>query len=115
MKAREDDGIRALVRRFEQQRSSGQSLYFDVDEFDLIADYYLDRGRTNKLSEVVSSALRIHPNSTVIHLKRAILFVETGYPLKALHLLDRLPEQEETDFIRAAAYFKLKRQTEGLA
>ncbi|MCK9300325.1 MAG: tetratricopeptide repeat protein [Bacteroidales bacterium] len=115
MKAREDDGIRALVRRFEQQRSSGQSLYFDVDEFDLIADYYLDRGRTNKLSEVVSSALRIHPNSTVIHLKRAILFVETGNPLKALHLLDRLPEQEETDFIRAAAYFKLKRQTEGLA
>ena len=115
MKAREDDGIRALVRRYEQQRSKGLSQYFDVDEFDLIADYYLDRGRTNKLSEVVSSALRIHPNSTVIHLKRAILYVETGEPKKALQLLDRLPEQEETDFVRAAAYFKLKRKTEGLS
>ncbi len=115
MKSREDDGIRALVRRYEQQRSKGLSQYFDVDEFDRIADYYLDRGRTNKLSEVVSSALRIHPNSTVIHLKRAILYVETGEPKKALQLLDRLPEQEETDFVRAAAYFKLNRKTEGLA
>lgn len=115
MKAREDDSIPALVKRYEQQRSNGLLQYFDVDEFDRIADYYLDRGRTNKLSEVVSSALRIHPNSTVIHLKRAILYVETGEPMKALQLLDRLPEQEDTDFVRAAALLKLKRKTEGLA
>jgi tetratricopeptide (TPR) repeat protein len=115
MKSREDDNIRALVKRYEQQRSNGLSQYFDVDEFDRIADYYLDRGRTNKLSEVVSSALRIHPNSTVIHLKRAILYVETGEPMKALQLLDRLPEQEEAGFVRAAAFLKLKRKEEGLA
>lgn len=110
----ESPAVKELVKRYEREHAQGRSIYMDVDEFDSIAEYYLNRGRTHKMYEVVKSALKIHPQSAVLLLKRAILFVEMDEPQKALQLLERLPEMADSSIVRASALMRMNHKKEAL-
>jgi len=108
--------ISELVERYERGLSEGHPGYFDVDELEDIFEFYLSRGRNKESSEVVELGLRLHPNSSVLLLKRATLYMEIGEPKRALQIIDRLPELNDPEamMVRAQILLQLNRREEAL-
>jgi len=111
-----DYNVQELVERYEQNLSEGRAGYFDVDELEEISDYYQKRGKNNESSAVVEMGLSLHPNSSILMLKRATLYLEIGEAKRALQLIDRLPERNDTDanLVRAEIFMQLDRRDEAL-
>jgi tetratricopeptide (TPR) repeat protein len=105
-----------LVLKYEQYLQEGRPCYFDVDEFETISDFYLGKGRNKESSDVVEQGLRLHPNSSILLLKKATLFLEIGDADRALRILDRLPETDDTEarLIRSECLLQLNRNEEAL-
>lgn len=111
-----DPDLSELVNRYERSLFEERPGYFDVDELEEISDFYLKRGRTKESSEVVEMGLRLHPNSSILLLKRATLYFEIGDAKRALQILDRLPERNDMDaiLVRAEIFLHLNRSVEAL-
>jgi tetratricopeptide (TPR) repeat protein len=111
-----DYNVQELVQRYESKLSEGRPGYFDVDELEEISDFYQKRGKNKESSEVVEMGLRLHPKSSILMLKRATLYLEIGEAKRALQIIDRLPEQNNTDanLVRAEIFMQLNRRDEAL-
>ncbi|MCK9311307.1 MAG: tetratricopeptide repeat protein [Bacteroidales bacterium] len=117
MKQEDNDfNVPELVERYERSLSEGRSGYFDVDELEEISDFYQKKGRNKESSEVVEMGLRLHPNSSILLLKRATLYLEIGEARRALQIIDRLPERNDLDanLVRAEIFMQLDRQDDAL-
>jgi len=55
--------ITSLVEKYEQMRTMGKKMYFDADEFALLAEYYNAEGDNDEAEELVMEGLRMHPGS----------------------------------------------------
>lgn len=77
-----------LLERYEQMLVSGQSLYFDADQYDSLAEYYDRLDDLEKARSVVLSGLKIHPNNELLLLKNAKFFVYDSLYTKALEYLN---------------------------
>jgi len=108
--------MEGLVKRYEQSISEGRPAYYDVDELEDLSDYYLTNGKSQESGAVIELGLRLHPNNSILLLRRATLYVEIGEYQHALHILDRLPEKGDTDVVllRAEIYLHVNRKREGL-
>ncbi len=106
----------ALVLKYEQCLQEGRPCYFDVDEFEAISEFYLRKGRSKESSEVVELGLKLHPGSSILWLKKATLYLEIGDAGRALRILDRLPEKDDTEanLIRSECLLQLNRKEEAL-
>jgi len=111
-----DFNVTELVERYERSLNEGRPGYYDVDELEEISDYYQKRGRNRESSEVLEMGLRLHPNSSILLLKRATLYLEIGEAKRALQIIDRLPERNDTDanLVRAEIFMQLDRKDEAL-
>jgi len=111
-----EDNVLELVERYERNLSEGHPGYFDVDELEDISDYYQKRGKYQDSTAVVEMGLRLHPNSSILMLKRATLYLEIGEAQRALQIIDRLPERNDTDanLVRAEIFMQLNRREEAL-
>jgi len=111
-----EDDVLELVERYERNLSEGHPGYFDVDELEDISDYYQKRGKYQDSTNVVEMGLRLHPNSSILMLKRATLYLEIGEAQRALQIIDRLPERNDTDanLVRAEIFMQLNRREEAL-
>jgi tetratricopeptide (TPR) repeat protein len=105
-----------LLRRYEQSLSDGRPVYYDVDELEVLSDYYWSNGKRFESSAVIDLGLKLHPNNSNLLLKRATLYVEIGDYKHALHILDRLPEKDDGDalLLRAEVYLRLECKQDGL-
>lgn len=85
--------VRQLVLAFEDD-GKGSRQFFDVDELEVIADYYLEVYDMEGLEKVVGLGERLYPHSPSVRLRRAQLLGAEGRYGQALRLLRQL-EQEE--------------------
>lgn len=67
--------ITDLIRKYEQMRYMYKNLYFDTDEFVLLANYYKDNKNTSEAEHVVNIGLRVHPGSTELMITKANVLV----------------------------------------
>lgn len=81
-----------LVRHYERSVSSGEPFYFDVEDLEEIADYYIADGRASDGEKVVEMGLRLHPRSPGLLLRRVRVLMASGELQRALRLLDTLPD-----------------------
>lgn len=88
----EEDEFRQFLERYEDMVERKLSMFFDVEEFEQIIDYYIDIRNFRKASEAVGIAERQHPGSTEITLKRIQIFLETSQPSRAIDELNRITE-----------------------
>jgi tetratricopeptide (TPR) repeat protein len=111
-----DPNTEELVARYERSQSEGRPCYFDVDELEEISDFYLKKGRNKDSSEVVELGLKLHPNSSILLLKKAVLYLEIGEAKRALRILDRLPEKDDTEagLVRSEVLLQLDRREEAI-
>ena len=93
----ENEEFQVLLRKYEDMRSGSQSIFFDVEEFEQIIDYYLDDFQYDEAREAAKFGKQQHPGSVEIKYKFIHIYIEQGQPKKALSLLDEIPVWEENN------------------
>lgn len=75
-----DIDINALIHRYELMRYEEKSVYFDPDEFAMLAEYYNDFGDISEAEHIVDIGLEMHPGSSELMLVKAkVLVASTKY------------------------------------
>ncbi|MCK5135470.1 MAG: tetratricopeptide repeat protein [Bacteroidales bacterium] len=93
----ENEEFQVLLRKYEDMRSGAQSIFFDVEEFEQIIDYYLDDFQYDEAKEAASLGKQQHPASVEIKYKFVHIYIEQGKAKKALSLLEEIPMWEESN------------------
>jgi tetratricopeptide (TPR) repeat protein len=103
----ENEEFQVLLRKYEDMRSGIQSIFFDVEEFEQIIDYYLDDFQYEEAKAAAQLGRKQHPASVEIKYKFIHIYIEQGQPKKALALLEELPVWEhnnsERNFLKGTA------------
>ena len=103
-----DRNDKALISRFEEMLTSNQVFFFDVHEFEAIAEHYYSRGQAQKAVQAMRLAQNQHPLSSTLPLKQAQYLValnkldEAGSALDHAEGLD--PSSSELFMARATLY-----------
>jgi tetratricopeptide (TPR) repeat protein len=109
----EETDLKALVRRFERMLRMNDSLFFDVEEFEEIIDYYLEGLNTSKAKKAIDIAIAQHPGSSMFLLKQARYYMLSSMYSKSMETLDRLldltPNNHEIFLARGSVFIKMKR------
>ena len=85
-----DLDINELVQRYEQMRYMGKNIYFDADEFALLADYYNDFGDSSEADIIVDTGLSMHPGSPQLMIVKAKVLVVTENYQEAYNYLEAM-------------------------
>ncbi len=108
-----DEEIKNLIDKFESMLESKQSYFFDVDEFEIIIDHFLEKNNLSKTSLALRYATGQHPKSVGLLLKKAQLYAYSDKTDKALELLAKVelldPTNSDVFFTKGAIYSQLKR------
>lgn len=91
--AHEDD-IADVIRRYERMRKNNENLFFDVSDFEVIIDYYLECNNPAKAQDAAELAVYQHPNSVSIQLRQARVWLDKGRAVETLRLLRKLESLE---------------------
>ena len=73
----DDLDINALIAKFEQMRYMEKKIYFDPDEFAVLADYYNDFGDISEADYIIETGLEMHPGSTQLMIIKAKILTST--------------------------------------
>ena len=86
-----------VLKRYKQMLTEQRTEFFDVAEFEFIADQYIDKSQYSNALQACEIALRQHPNSIHVKIKKAQIFLSQLKLHKAIHLLKQLEELENTN------------------
>lgn len=89
-----DDEVRELVLDFERTVLKGGMQFFDVDELEMIIDYYLEVGDMKPLEAAVQFAEYLYPDSTEVKIRRAHVAIAHQQYKSALNQLLALHAKE---------------------
>ncbi len=86
-----------VLKRYKQMLTEQRTEFFDVSDFEFIADQYIDKSQFSNALQACEIALRQHPNSTIVKIKKAQIYLSQLKVPKAIHLLKQLEEIENTN------------------
>ncbi|MDZ7845974.1 MAG: tetratricopeptide repeat protein [Owenweeksia sp.] len=116
MDMHEDDGsinITPLINRFEQMLKQKDEWYFDVQEFEVISDFYFETARPAKAMKAAELASRQHPYCISFVARKAQVFTFTNELKKAQKQIQRLAEMDPEGLehrLAQAAYHSKKEE-----
>ncbi len=87
----------AVLKRYKQMLTEQRTEFFDVGDFEFIADQYIDKSQFSNALQACEIALRQHPNSIIVKIKKAQIFLSQLKVQKAVQLLKQLEELEQTN------------------
>lgn len=106
------DAQRGCVQRYEAMLDRDHRLFFDVEEFELIIDHYLEQNDARRAKQVLDLAQQQHPGSLDIMFSEAVVLMNMGRLNKALEVLDAIgklePFNEEVHLHKAGIYSQLR-------
>ncbi len=85
------------VKKYEDLTGRHSSIYFDVDDFEEIIEYYLLNGDYIRAKQVAEYAGSVHPSSIPLMLKKAQLLASFNKETHALELLTRVEDLDPTN------------------
>ncbi|MBK8340554.1 MAG: tetratricopeptide repeat protein [Flavobacteriales bacterium] len=108
---REDDRTE-YVQRFEDMLSKNDHYFFDVEEFELIIEHYLDNNELKKARQVLDYARQQHPGSVDLLFCEAQVLMGLGKLNGALDVLDSIeklePFNEDVHLHKASIHSQLR-------
>jgi len=109
-----DDESSELIARYEMFMAGKGPGYFDVEELEIIVDYFLRKGKTKESSKALDLGMRLHPGNSSLQSKRAKIYLALGETQKAMRILDSLSESAEYELmlLKADALVKSGRSKE---
>jgi tetratricopeptide (TPR) repeat protein len=100
--------IRESVCNYETMLRNKQKHYFDVVEFEKIIDHYTFGGKYEEAVKAIDFALKMHPDSSKIKLKKVHFLIDQGKLKIAMDILIKLqisePSEPEIYFLFGAIY-----------
>lgn len=113
-----DKDVTELIEHFEELVKNGEGHFFDVEEFEAIIDYYLDRHKKSMSRTAIALAKEQHPSCNSFKIREVrLLSMESKYD-KALRLLDELellePGDEDIYLTRGEIYGLMDRHEEAI-
>ena len=104
----EDGDINDLISRFEKMLGSQMHLFFDVNEFEALVDYFIDFQEFDKAEIAIESALQQHPSVSSFIIRKAKLQALNGKYYEALEELNQTellePASDELYISKAEIY-----------
>ncbi|ACU08957.1 conserved hypothetical protein, TPR domain protein [Flavobacteriaceae bacterium 3519-10] len=96
-----------LVKKFEEMVENNDELYFETEEYEDIIIYYLEMGDISFAETATNFALKLHPNSLELKIKKFEVFLELENYTQAKELMLELKESsmESTDFLVCCAKY----------
>lgn len=88
-KFNEEENYEPCISKYIEMMTNNESYFFDVDELEQIADFFMDEGKTKKALEALSFGIHQHPFSSSLWLRKAQIYVSTGRLKSAHDCLDR--------------------------
>ncbi len=102
-----------IIKRYEDMQQSNRIAYFDVEEFESIVEHYLENMKFTKAFQVMEQAIKQHPNSTVLDLLVAKVYLRQGKLQKSGRILERIESlmRNDTDYwmLRGELYLKMEK------
>ena len=89
--------ITSLIEKYENMQSLGKKIYFDADEFALLADYYSSGGDHAEAELLIEEGLKIHPGSSDLMLAKAKLLIFSTQYEEALEYLILTSDDTDLD------------------
>jgi len=86
-----------LIEKFEKMLKLREAYFFDVEEVESLADFYLEKSNHRKAKIAVNHGLSIFTNSSSLLLKKAQIFAASKESTKALEILEFLEASEPTN------------------
>ncbi len=94
-----EQDIKLLVEKYEQARVLGKAMYFDADEFALLAEYYNSEGDSDEAELLIEEGLRMHPGSMELMLMKVKVFVYDEMYEEALEYMKWVMDDGDVDFL----------------
>ncbi len=89
-----DNEVRDLVLDFERTVLKGERQFFDVDELEIIIDYYLEVNDQQPLEKAVQYAEYLYPGNTEVRIRRAHQLMSHQQYESAVAMLQKLRREE---------------------
>jgi tetratricopeptide (TPR) repeat protein len=86
-----------VLKRYKQMLTEQRMEFFDVADFEFIADQYIDKSQFSNALQACEIALRQHPHSMIVKIKKAQVYLSQLKIKKAIQLLKHLEEIENTN------------------
>lgn len=93
----ENEEFQLLLNKYERMKKGSSAVFFDVEEFEQIIDYFLDDFKFEEAAEAARLGNRQHPGSVEIKYKFIHIYLEKGQPKQALSILEEIPVWEENN------------------
>ncbi len=90
-------GMKELIARFWHRVNHEALHFFDVDEYEDIIDYYLDKRQTKMAKKVLDIGLQQHPASSSLLIRQAKLLFSDTKTEQALKLLSKVEDLDPTN------------------
>lgn len=107
-----NDQVHDCVERYESMREQNTTFFFDVEEFELIIEHYLEQSDTRRAKEVLDLAQRQHPGSLDLMFSEAHVLMNSGKLNRALEILDAIgkmePFNEDVHLHKAGIFSQLR-------
>ncbi|WP_298647316.1 tetratricopeptide repeat protein [uncultured Proteiniphilum sp.] len=89
--------INLLIEKYEHMRALGRKIYFDADEFAMLAEYYSAEGNNDEAEELINEGLKIHPGSPDLMLLKAKMLVYSEMYEDALDYMEWISDDGGVD------------------
>ncbi|MDA0773681.1 MAG: tetratricopeptide repeat protein [Bacteroidetes bacterium] len=113
------DHTETSIHKFEQMLETNRVLFFDAQEFEEIAHYYIDYGQLKKAKRALKLGLEQHPDNVELLLIKSEMMIYDDELEAAEVLLDYIakmaPNHEEIFLQKANLYSRSKRHDEAIA
>lgn len=89
-----EEELAITLNKFNEMQVSKKSYFFDVDDFELLFDHFLEIGEYNKASDVLDLSDDQHPLATSLAIRKAQLCIVKGQLNDALSILNKIEKIE---------------------
>lgn len=113
------EGLKDLIRQFEDMRDGHSHTYLDEDSFEMIIDYYDDQNNLPVALQAAEMAMAQFPYSSWLMLKKADLLIEESHYGEALSLIGKAETLDPNDInvyiLKTDAYMGLRQHEKAVA
>ena len=89
--------INSLIEKYEHMRALGRKIYFDADEFAMLAEYYNAEGDNEEAEDLINEGLKMHPGSPELMLMKAKILVYSEMYQDALDYMEWISDDGGVD------------------
>lgn len=113
-----DDAAAESIKRFEHMLKRNDQYFFDVEEYEMMVDHYLQRGNTSKAQKVLEMGRAQHPGSSNLLFCEADVLLSLGHLNQALTVYDKIqglePFNGEVHIQKASIYSQLRNHSKAI-